>query len=62
MRILQNERGDVVFADTDEKTQKTLAKIMSAELLETLQYNSDAIGWYDSKLKLAKQVFAMVHP
>ena len=62
MRILQNERGGAVFADTDEKTQSKLAKIMSAELLETLRYNSDAIGWYDSKLKLAKQVFALVHP
>ena len=39
-----------------------VARIMAAEAEAALLSSNDAIGWYDSKLKLAKQILFTIYP
>ena len=50
---------DIVNSEQD---REEVARIMAAEAEAALLSSSDAIGWYDAKLKLAKQILFPVYP
>ena len=52
----------VDYTDPSPETLERIATIMAAEAELALARDGNAIGWYDNKLKLAKKLFAMVHP
>jgi len=52
-------RYDVVDSAED---RETVARIMAAEAEAALLSSSDAIGWYDEKLKLAKKILYPLYP
>ena len=52
----------VDYTDPSPETLERIATIMAAEAELALARDGNAIGWYDNKLKLAKKLFAIVHP
>jgi hypothetical protein len=59
--LLQQQRGGRVFALNSE-SEKELATIMAAEAEAALASDNSAIGWYDAKLRAAKDAIAILHP
>lgn len=49
------------LAYTPENMER-IARMMATEALRSLQKDSNAIGWYDAKLKAAKSVLKLVEP
>jgi hypothetical protein len=47
---------------TSEEDRQAVAQIMAAEAEAALLSSRDALGWYDSTLKLAKQILYPVYP
>lgn len=47
---------------TSEEDRQDVAQIMAAEAEAALLSSRDALGWYDSTLKLAKQILYPVYP
>lgn len=44
------------------ENMERIARMMATEALRSLQKDSNAIGWYDAKLKAAKSVLKLVEP
>jgi len=61
LEALQQLRGNVVLEETPENLE-TIATLMAAEAEAALINDPSAIGWYDAKLKQAKQLMAIMHP
>lgn len=57
---LRNTRSyDIISSEED---RQEVANIFAAEAEAALLSSSDALGWYDNTLKLAKQVLSKVYP
>lgn len=57
---LRNARSyDIINSEED---RQEVARIFAAEAEAALLSSSDALGWYDKTLKLAKQVLSKVYP
>jgi hypothetical protein len=55
-------RGAKQYNISNPKDLEDVAQIMAAEAEAALLSSSDAIGWYDEKLKLAKKILYPVYP
>lgn len=58
----EGSEADVQPLDLTEENLERIAAMMATEAVYNLEQDGNAIGWYDRKLKAAKQVVAIVEP
>lgn len=58
----EGSEADVQPLELTEENLERIAAMMATEAVYNLQQDGNAIGWYDRKLKAAKQVVAIVEP
>ena len=54
--------GNTEPLEYNEENKEIIARKMATEALKALEYDNNAIGWYDEKISEAKRILAVIEP